>query len=51
MPAIDPDLHLLRSPAIAERLLRRSRHITDEHRLVYQLRDEELIIVQARYRY
>jgi toxin YoeB len=28
-----------------------SRHITDEHRLVYQLRDEELIIVQARYHY
>jgi toxin YoeB len=28
-----------------------SRRITDEHRLVYQLRDEELIIVQARYRY
>ena len=26
-----------------------SRRITDEHRLVYQLRDEELIIVQARY--
>lgn len=29
----------------------RSRRITDEHRLVYQLRDEELIIVQARYHY
>ena len=28
-----------------------SRRITDEHRLVYQLRDEELIIVQARYHY
>ena len=28
-----------------------SRRITDEHRLVYQLRNEELIIVQARYRY
>ncbi len=28
-----------------------SRRITDEHRLVYQLRDEELIIVEARYHY
>jgi toxin YoeB len=28
-----------------------SRRITDEHRLVYQLRDEELIILQARYHY
>jgi toxin YoeB len=28
-----------------------SRRITDEHRLVYQLRDEELVIVQARYHY
>lgn len=28
-----------------------SRRITDEHRLVYRLRDEELIIVQARYHY
>jgi toxin YoeB len=28
-----------------------SRRITDEHRLVYQFRDEELIIVQARYHY
>jgi toxin YoeB len=28
-----------------------SRRITDEHRLVYQLRDEELIVVQARYHY
>ena len=28
-----------------------SRRITDEHRLVYQLRGEELIIVQARYHY
>ena len=28
-----------------------SRRITDEHRLVYQLRDEELIIAQARYHY
>ena len=26
-----------------------TRRITDEHRLVNQLRDEELIIVQARY--
>ena len=28
-----------------------SRRITDEHRLVYQLRDDELIVVQARYHY
>jgi toxin YoeB len=28
-----------------------SRRITDEHRLVDQLRDEELIVVQARYHY
>lgn len=28
-----------------------SRRITDEHRLVYQVRDDELIIVQARYHY
>ena len=28
-----------------------SRRITDEHRLVHQLRDEELTIVQARYHY
>ena len=28
-----------------------SRRITDEHRLVYQLHDEELVIVQARYHY
>ena len=28
-----------------------SRRITDEHRLVYQLRVEELVIVQARYHY
>jgi toxin YoeB len=28
-----------------------SRRITDEHRLVYQLRDDELIIVQMRYHY
>ena len=28
-----------------------SRRITDEHRLVYQLRDDELVIVQARYHY
>ena len=26
-----------------------SRRITDEHRLVYQLRGDELIVVQARY--
>jgi toxin YoeB len=28
-----------------------SRRIIDEHRLVDQLRDEELIVVQARYHY
>lgn len=28
-----------------------SRRITDEHRLVYQLRDDELVIVQVRYHY
>jgi toxin YoeB len=28
-----------------------SRRITDEHRLVYQLRDDELIFVQARDHY
>ena len=28
-----------------------SRRITDEHRLVYQLRDDGLVIVQARYPY
>jgi toxin YoeB len=28
-----------------------SRRITDEHRLVYQIRKDELIIVQARYHY
>ena len=28
-----------------------SRRITDEHRLVYQLRCEELVVVQARYHY
>ena len=28
-----------------------SRRITDEHRLVYQLRDDEHIILQARYHY
>ena len=28
-----------------------SRRITDEHRLAYQLRDEELVIVQVRYHY
>jgi toxin YoeB len=28
-----------------------SRRITDEHRLVYQLRDDELLILQARYHY
>jgi toxin YoeB len=28
-----------------------SRRITGEHRLVYQLRGDELIIVQARYHY
>ena len=28
-----------------------SRRITDEHRLVYQLRGEELVVVQARYHY
>ena len=28
-----------------------SRRITDEHRLIYQLRDDELVIVQARYHY
>lgn len=28
-----------------------SRRITDEHRLVYRLRDEEPVIVQARYHY
>ena len=28
-----------------------SRRITDEHRLVYRLRDDDLIIVQARYHY
>ncbi|TCK26395.1 Txe/YoeB family addiction module toxin [Pseudonocardia endophytica] len=28
-----------------------SRRITDEHRLVYRVRDEELVIVQARYHY
>ena len=28
-----------------------SRRITDEHRLVYQLRDEKIVIVQARYHY
>lgn len=28
-----------------------SRRITDEHRLVYVPRDDEVIVVQARYRY
>ena len=28
-----------------------SRRITDEHRLVYRLRENELVVVQARYRY
>jgi toxin YoeB len=28
-----------------------SRRITEEHRLVYQVRDDELIIVQVRYHY
>ena len=28
-----------------------SRRITDEHRLVYQLRGDELVVVQARYHY
>jgi len=28
-----------------------SRRITDEHRLVHQLRKDELVIVQARYHY
>jgi toxin YoeB len=28
-----------------------SRRISDEHRLVYQVRDEEVIVVQARYHY
>ena len=28
-----------------------SRRITEEHRLVYQLRDDELVIVQVRYHY
>jgi toxin YoeB len=28
-----------------------SRRITDEHRLVYQLREGEIVIVQARYHY
>jgi toxin YoeB len=28
-----------------------SRRITDEHRLVYRIQDEELIVVQARYHY
>ena len=28
-----------------------SRRITDEHRLVHRLRDDELIVVQARYHY
>lgn len=28
-----------------------SRRITEEHRLVYRLKDDELIVVQARYHY
>jgi toxin YoeB len=28
-----------------------SRRITDEHRLVYTLREDELVVVQARYHY
>ncbi|KPM55333.1 hypothetical protein CcI49_32550 [Frankia sp. CcI49] len=28
-----------------------SRRITDEHRLVYQVRGDDLIIIQVRYRY
>jgi Txe/YoeB family toxin of Txe-Axe toxin-antitoxin module len=28
-----------------------SRRITDEHRLVYQLRDDEFDVVRARYHY
>ena len=28
-----------------------SRRITDEHRLVYQVRGEDLVVVQARYHY
>ena len=28
-----------------------SRRITDEHRLVYQFREDELVVVQARYHY
>ncbi|SBW23646.1 hypothetical protein FDG2_3868 [Candidatus Protofrankia californiensis] len=27
------------------------RRITDEHRLVYQMRGDDLIIIQVRYRY
>lgn len=28
-----------------------SRRITDEHRMVYQVRDEDLILLQLRYHY
>ena len=28
-----------------------SRRITDEHRLVYQVRDDEIVVLQARYHY
>ena len=28
-----------------------SRRITDEHRLVYQVRGDDLVVIQARYRY
>lgn len=28
-----------------------SRRITDEHRLVYQVRDDDVVILSARYRY
>lgn len=28
-----------------------SRRITEEHRLVYQVRDDDLVILQARYHY
>ena len=51
--ARDPGIGHRQARAAVPELVRgdRSRRITEEHRLVYELRDQELVIVQARYHY
>ena len=51
-PARDPSIGIGKPERLSPNLFGYwCRRITDDHRLVYQLRDDELVVVQCRYHY